>query len=334
MPRPAALVALAFALAACDSGDPTEDDLVGTWSLVSVTSRDLVTVSRTQDILDASQPTEGALTLDGSESGRLEYVSYVSRYGAGVSFNVLSFDPNGSPYPPVRRHLNVSDSPEAQYTQLYVEGDTIPATFYTYRGEGRAPIAREGWTYRFDDVPLQTDPYGEPSRTARVSGALTFGHRTLTADTPTPFNEYVYPADASFRLTYVFRSGGDLLVRETYGNRTVEQEGRWERDGDVVRLSRPLDVEGSTETLTYRVRREGPALVFVNDVSPYPCDASCREGVAYSYGLEPGTVRRFVNEVALQFRSGEAPGTKTAAAAALRPVPPSVRERLLLGPVP
>ena len=327
--RPAALLALLLALAACDSGGPA-DEVVGTWALATFTNREVMVVSTTQTVIDLTVQPTGAVTVAGSEAASLSTLNWAGRYGGGLEFSVASFDGNTSPYPERRHFLNVTDNDAYRSVRL-IAGDDQTYVEYALPEGDPAPFVREGSTYRFTGGSLVATDSSD--RTATLSGALTFGSRTLTAGQRETLSEYRYDTDPSYRVTYEFTSGGALRIRETQGNRTVERVGTWERTGDRLRLSMPTEVPGVTETLTYTVARDGGALLLVDEMGAYPCDADCRRYTEQSYGLQPGTLRSYASEAEIRF-APVAPRADARAegAAPARPAPAAMRDRLLVRP--
>ena len=329
MTRPAALLTLLLTLAACDSGGPA-DEVVGTWALATFTNREVMVVSKTQTVLDLTAPPTGAVTLSGSEAASLSTLNWAGRYGGGLEFSLASFDWNTTPYPERRHFLTVTDNGAYRNAYLVAGGDQESVEYVLPEGVS-APFVREGTTYRFTGGSLVTaDSSG---RAVALSGALTFGSRTLTAGQRETLSEYRYDSDPSYRVTYEFTSGGALRIQETQGNRTVERVGTWERTGDRLRLSTPTETPGVTETLTYTVARDGGALLLIDETGAYPCDADCRRYTEQSYGLEPGTLRSYGPETEVRFVP-VAPRADARAdgLAPARPAPAAMRDRLLVRP--
>lgn len=316
-----------LALTACDAGGP-DDEVVGTWSLASFTNREVMTVSRTQSVIDLTAPAAGAATLDGSETATLSTVNYVGRYGAGLDFWVASFDWYTSPVPARRHFLNVTDTGTPGWARAVAEADQDWVEYTTPEG-GAAPFTRDGATYRFTGGRLAATDSSE--RAVTVGGAITFGTRTLTAGQAETISEYTYDADPYYRVRYAFEPGGTFRVEESQGNRTVERVGTWERTGTRLRLSTPTGVEGVTETLTYTVARTGGALVLTDDAGASSCDAACRQYMEQAWGLEPGTLRSYATLAEVRFVSvAPRANLQTDAAAPPRPVPAPMRDRLLV----
>ena len=289
MTRLAALLAVSLALAACDSGGPA-DDLEGTWTSTAVTNRTVAVVSRTQDAVDLAAPPEGAFTLSGDAAESLPYVWGYYRSGAYSSLYVSSFDPNAGGYPASRSFASLEQIGADQTVNARVETGTEAAE---YTGRGTALFARDGarFTLGADLAPA----YDAEGGAVRAEGALRLGTRRLTAGAPTVLSEYRYEFPSSSTVRYEFRRGGVLVVQEVSGNQIVSREGTWERTGERVRLTSPLQ-EGITVTYVYAVRREGGALLLVNDQANGPCDAWCRQSIEDTFLLEPGTLSEYRTE--------------------------------------
>ncbi len=330
MTKPAALGVALLALAACDAAGPTdpasEDPIVGTWSVASLASEEIATVSETQTVLDATSPGTSSVRVTGAESADLDVLSYVSRYHEGLSFSLLSYDPTGA-YPARPMAFTVNDEPSYRTLQLYVQAEDYP-TYYP-DGELGSRMVRDGWTYRFQN--LQLGAYD--GRRVTVAGTFAFATRTLTADRPTVIASYAYTNDPTYRLDYTFGADGQFTIREGAGNASIERSGTWTRTGGRIELRRPIEDGTATQILEYAVTVDGTTLTLTNDRAQSNCTGGCLQSYEQSYGIRPGTLRRL--DAAFSSRFVRA-GTATASAQAATPQPPvplAIRERLLLGPI-
>ena len=322
-----------LALAACDAGVPSEaDDIEGAWTFASVVSQDLVTVSKTQTVVDLSRAPEGSLQMSGEESGALRYLSSFYRYGASSTLWLASYDPYSGTYPAVRHTLMLADDGATKTAALRMESDV---EVREYQASGADVFSRDGARYAVDtDVPSWD---GEGAPVAHLAGTFTLGNRAITAGERTVMSEYRYDFEPYNTVRYVFERGGDLKIQEVSGNRTVEREGTWTRTGDRLRVS---SMEGDAlVTYEYAVRREGGALLLASDRSAYECTAECLRYTEEAYGIEPGTLRSARTEEVLRLtpyaggRASAQAGPSPQAASWL-PAPLSARVRVAPQPRP
>lgn len=326
MIRPVVLCAALLALAACDTGEP-DDELVGTWTLSAGTTRELATVSVSQRVLDASLPPEGAASVSGSETAQAFYLNYVSRYGDVIEFALLSYDPNAATYPDRRHYVMVADGQGYRGVRLLAE-DASEYLEYGMPEGSAAAFTRSDWSFAFQSVPLVA--YDGSGRTARVGGTVALGSRSLAAGAPNVLSEYRFDLGEPHRISYTLAADGTLTIRETEGNRSVERVGSWERVGDRVRLSVPIENGTATETLEYGISFDGAVLVLTDDDVGPSCDAACRESVEYSWGMQPGTLRSYRSELSIRLVASPPAQAAARAVAPRPPLPSAVRDQLLV----
>ncbi len=156
-------------LGACDSAAPASDDpIVGTWALTGSAQQELVTVNAAQTIVDAAGVVTNDLVITGSQSGRVPFGAGLSRYGAGVSFALTSYDPTRGPVADPALVFYVNDQPDYAAVQLDVQG-TEYVSYGASSSERTGLFTRAGWTYTLS-APLQS--YDGSGRSVRVTGQV------------------------------------------------------------------------------------------------------------------------------------------------------------------
>ncbi len=328
MIRPLGLLVALLFLAACDASGPSDsDDILGTWTLSSVTSQQTAMSSVAQTVVDLTRAPAGEVQLSEGENGSLAFLGGYYRYDQSSSLYLSSFDPSVGDYPAFRQYLEIREDAGSSFASLTSEGETDAGYVYNYYTAGGTGGMRSGATYTIDTRLDAVYGSGQP----RAKGTFTLGNWTIPANTPTVVSTYSYEFPDGNTGRYTFERGGVLKVQEVFGNQVTTRTGSWSRNGDRVTLS--IAEDGVTVALEYKAVRDGSTLDLIVDQEAYPCDAECLRYSEDQFGMDRGTLRSLKTSEIIRLSSAPAAQSKRGTASAVG-LPASLAARVRVAPMP